>query len=529
MLKLAAPEPNLLSLFGLMPATRCTHRGYGRMCSDGTRNGVLERILHWVNDRSQSQLFWLNGAAGTGKTTVAMTVTDLVEMDRSKLSANFFCSRYSSYRHNVHNLFVTLSILLASRNARYRQQLIKAVQRDPLVIRAHPSAQFQILIVEPLRSAALLDQPIVFVVDALDECRPMEEDAPGKILTALSEHLHKVPFLKVLLSTRPSPFLSSAMESASWISPPTRFNLHDVDKLLVDADIRRYLFEALCTQASIVERLSPSWPPDDLLDKLVVKAGGHFLYASFIGHRLFLVGTQKLREVAEKEGSEYEGNLGLNLFYGRMLKWLIADEEEKARQFKMILGPLSHLYAPVTVQQFDELVEMSEQDLRLRLLELQPIVVVSGDEKRFMRLIHESVRHWLTDQERALPALFVDGSDAHQSILLRLFECMATGLDRNGLVSRLATGESRTSIRKYNTGLLDYACRYWAEHLMKVPPTPYLQKVFEEFLESKLVFWIERLDVSGDLMVAAEALERARIWYHVSDDFPGKEPLLILS
>ncbi|KAG6829936.1 hypothetical protein H0H87_009696 [Tephrocybe sp. NHM501043] len=512
--KIANPEQNLFSLFGLKPDTRYAHRGYGGMCSDGTRNGVLEKILQWVNE-SSSQLFWLNGAAGTGKTTVAMTVADLLEMDRSKLTANFFCSRYSKYRRNVHHLFVTLSILLAARNTQYRQQLVKAVQRNPLVIQARPSDQFQILIVEPLCSAGLLRYPIVFVVDALDECRPREEDAPGKILTALLEHLHKVPFLKILLSTRPSPFISSAMNSVSWPSLPTRFNLHDVDDALVDADIRCFLFEALCTHASIVERLSPLWPPEDLLDRLVKKAGGHFLYASFIRQRFVLVGTQKLRDAADQQGSEYEGNLGLNLYYGRMLKWLIAGDDEKARHFKIILGLLAHLHTPVTAQQFEQLAGLSDEHLQLGLLELQPLVIVSDDDKRLMRLIHESVRHWLTDRERALPALFVDAREVHQSILLRLFECMLSKLNGDRRVSRLAMGDSRAAIDKHKMGLLDYACRYWAEHLMQTSATPAVQKALDEFLESKVLFWIERLDSLGSLMAAATALEKTRIWYHV--------------
>ncbi|KAF5376955.1 hypothetical protein D9615_007256 [Tricholomella constricta] len=514
LLKVDAPEQNLFSLFGILPDTRYARRDYGRLCSEGTRNEVLESILQWTNDESATQLYWLNGAAGTGKTTVAMTIADLVAMDRSKLTATFFCSRYSRYRRHVQHLFITLSISLAAQDAQFREQLMKAVKRNSRIIQALPKDQLQILIVEPLRLAGLLGKPIIFVIDALDECRPLEEDAPDKVLGAFAEHLHKVPSLKVLISTRPSLSLSKALNTTSWISPLTRFNLHDVERSLVDKDIRRYLFEVLCANAGIVERLSPAWPPDDILDSLVEKAGGFFLYASFIGQRFTLVGAQKLKDMATYAGSEYEGDLGLNLFYGRMLKHIVKGDNAKAEQIRSILGILTHLYQPIAVEDFQELVDIPEKDLRLQLLELQPIVIIS--DKNLMRPLHESVRHWLTEQRRALPALFVEGPDMHQAILSRLIACMMLGLDRSSRISRLAKGGSKVVLKKPGAGLLDYACHYWVKHLMKTSTTRCLQKELEDFLETKLIFWIERLDSSGELMVAAAALENARVWYHVS-------------
>ncbi|KAF8060790.1 hypothetical protein FPV67DRAFT_307115 [Lyophyllum atratum] len=513
LLDVDVPEQNLFSLFGLSPDTRYAQREYGRMCSEGTRNEVLESVLKWINHESTSQLYWLNGAAGTGKTTVAMTIADLVTMDRSKLTATFFCSRYSRYRRHVQHLFVSLSIILAARDAQFREQLVKAVRRNPQIIKAHPKDQLRILIVEPLRLAGLLGRPIIFVIDALDECRPLEEDAPGKVLSALAEHLHKMPCLKVLISTRPSPSLSGELNRASWSLPPIQFNLHDVDRSLVDEDIRRYLFEVLCTNAGIVERLSANWPPDDLLEKLVIKAGGSFIYAYFIGQRFVLVGAQKLKEIANDPGSQYEGNLGLDLFYGRMLKHLIAGEEEKAYQYRTILGLLTHLYEPVSLGDFEDLVEIPEDDLRLRLPELEPIIAVSSKNK-LVWPIHQSVQHWLTDENRALPQLFVEATDMHQVILSRLIHCMTSGLDRNSRISRFAVGDTRFILEEADSGLLDYACRYWTEHLKNTCPTPYLQREIENFLETKLIFWIERLHTLGKLMVAAAALEYARIWYH---------------
>jgi len=71
-------------------------------CTEGTRVDILERIYLWALDPSSDSphVFWLTGQAGSGKSTIAYTVTDHFDdvEDASSdlkyiLGANFFCSR----------------------------------------------------------------------------------------------------------------------------------------------------------------------------------------------------------------------------------------------------------------------------------------------------------------------------------------------------------------------------------------------------------------------------------------------------
>ena len=503
------PERTLFNTFGLSPDTRYAQRGHGRMCSQGTRNEVLEDILRWVNDDETNQLYWLDGVAGCGKTTVTMTIADLVGMDRSKITATFFCSRYSRYRSDVQHVFVTLSIILAMHDAPFRDELMQAVGQNPAVIHMVPKDQFRVLIAEPLgKLGGWLHRPIVFVIDALNEF--VEEAAPKKILSAFAEHLHDVPFLKILISTRPSPHVTAALRRIPVTR--TQFCLHDVDRDLVKRDIERYLFEVLCTNASTAERLSMSWPPQDLLEKLVKKAGGLFVYASFIGEQVRLVGTGKLEGIADQRGNEYEGNLGLNRFYDGMLEPLLMIRGDgMEHQWRNILGTLAHLREPIPVEDFSRLVGISKQDLQERLLALQSVAVISG-LKQLLRPIHPSLRDYLKDEKRALPALLVKPTIVHREIALRLLDCMLRDLDRNTMPL------SREDILPSDGGATDlfgYACQYWAFHLTRTCADDHLQTRLEMFLEAKLTFWIERLDYNRKLMVAAKALDDARTWYHV--------------
>ena len=43
------------------------HKG----CLRGMRESVLRKIESWIKDFDKSPVFWLNGLAGTGKSTIA--------------------------------------------------------------------------------------------------------------------------------------------------------------------------------------------------------------------------------------------------------------------------------------------------------------------------------------------------------------------------------------------------------------------------------------------------------------------------
>ena len=89
----------------------------------GTRADVLLWIQHWFMDEQQKQVFWLNGLAGTGKSTIAQTFAETSFLD-GKLGASFFCSRASEDRSNLRSIFPTLAHQLAFRHPEFQQELL---------------------------------------------------------------------------------------------------------------------------------------------------------------------------------------------------------------------------------------------------------------------------------------------------------------------------------------------------------------------------------------------------------------------
>jgi hypothetical protein len=253
-------------------------------CLDKTCAAVLKEIKDWIERNDEQQLYWLNGVAGTGKTTIALTIANVVVKDKSKLSASFFCSRSTTDRADMNIIFPSIALILAHHDTQFRAHLVKAIERNEQIGSALLQDQLKQLIIMPLlKMGSDLGQhqrPILIVFDALDECAA--HHAPEKILMALAEQLELVPFLKVFVGTRPTSSTDDFFSRTELDGRQRIFLLHNVARHDVDVDIRKYLFDQLRKVAKHRCVTTQDWPPADLIGNLVEKAEGLFIFASTV-------------------------------------------------------------------------------------------------------------------------------------------------------------------------------------------------------------------------------------------------------
>ena len=72
---------------------------------------VLQQLEDWQENGGHC-VFWLNGLAGTGKSTIAQTFANITFAE-GKLGASFFCSRDFQNRSNLRAILPTLAFQLA--------------------------------------------------------------------------------------------------------------------------------------------------------------------------------------------------------------------------------------------------------------------------------------------------------------------------------------------------------------------------------------------------------------------------------
>ena len=241
-------------------------------CLKGTRENVLNEIERWSEDSNALPVFWLNGLAGTGKSTIAQTVAERTFAD-GRLGASFFCSRAVKDRSDLQLIIPTLAFQLAQKYSTLRSSLVSLLQYDPDVIHESLQDQMQKFLVDPLRSARV---STVIVIDALDECR--DEDLESTILPVLGNSVSQIPCVKFFITSRPETHILAGFRGLPLTELTNAFMLHEVEPHIVDNDIRRFFRSELSTLAQRHAE-SEGWPTNAQVDSLCRRAAGFFVYA----------------------------------------------------------------------------------------------------------------------------------------------------------------------------------------------------------------------------------------------------------
>ncbi|KAF8593782.1 hypothetical protein BDV93DRAFT_582463, partial [Ceratobasidium sp. AG-I] len=238
-------------------------------CIPGTRIDLLNQLKAWAEDSDSKRIYWLNGMAGTGKTTIAYSFCDLLKNGLT-LAASFFCSRQLEACRNANLILPTLAYQLARFSRPFRYHLSKVLEQDPDVHTRKISEQFQSLIFGPLLEVKeSLPLDLVVVIDALDECD--NRDAVCQILEVLISRAMQLP-IRFFVTSRPEPRILDEMEGGLNRNVAAGLHLHDIEDSVVSEDIRRYLRVKL-------GRFEFS---DGDLEKLVVQCGVLFIYAATV-------------------------------------------------------------------------------------------------------------------------------------------------------------------------------------------------------------------------------------------------------
>jgi hypothetical protein len=159
---------------------------YNARCLANTRVELRRQITEWTEDRNGKPIFWLNGMAGTGKSTIARTIAQSFA-DKAQLGASFFFKKGEDDRGNASRFFTTVATDLMVHIPGLIAGIRKAIDADPGISEKALKDQFEKLILQPLtetKQAPPKALGLVVVIDALDECE-REEDVRA-ILQLLS-------------------------------------------------------------------------------------------------------------------------------------------------------------------------------------------------------------------------------------------------------------------------------------------------------------------------------------------------------
>ena len=486
---------------------------------------ILLQLECWMKDEQDHRVFWLNGLAGTGKSTIAQTFAEISFAD-GNLGASFFCSRDSEARSNLQSIFPTLAFQLAYRYTQFREKLLQVLRANPSIKQETLCSQMEKVIVGPLQATSIRT---LIIIDALDECK--DKEPASAILSVLSCYVHKIPHVKFFITGRPESQIRFGFRLKP-LQPITEVQkLHDVKPSLVDGDIKLFFRTQLTNVAETWNDCDQieDWPSSNDIDILCQKAAGLFIYAStvikFVTSK-YHTPTQRLALIISlPQSTTQEGKSGIDLLYTQVLEQAFSDvalnEQELYSHFRSVVGAVLLLFNPLPMEALSTL--LGTIDVPATLCSLHSLLLVPTSQVDPIQVFHKSFPDFLMDPKRCKDEkFFINPSAHHQEILFSCFNLMKKRLKQNicSLDDYAVLSEVRdiSTCQKEHIGdALGYACRFWTKHLMEIPSSGHdfeeVYKAIDEFFTIRLLFWIEALVVMGSLDVSVHALNNIQQWY----------------
>ncbi|KAJ5464315.1 uncharacterized protein N7458_000001 [Penicillium daleae] len=428
---------------------------YEDYCLPGTREEILRQVLEWARSPRGKCIFWLNSRAGTGKSTISRTVTEILQ-NANLLGANFFFKRGERDRGSATKLFPTIIRQLAKNIPQLTPSVQKAIHDNSDIATKGLKQQFDKILLQPLLGLNLSTLPIpivVIVIDALDEC---DVDNDMRLVLQLLPRLQETQAvrLRVFLTSRPEwPILQE-------FSKITRREyedliLHQIPEPVILHDISLF-FKHRLSVIRTDRSLPIGWPGDTNIQNLVSLSVPLFIFAATIC-RMFedphWDPVDSLQEILmpRNNGSKLDGT------YLPVLNRLLNGQNERqekqlVQEFQQVIGAIVILESPLSVISLSRLIGLPERIVYLRLNPLHSVLSVPDDETLPVRLYHLSFRGFLLDPEtRGKTPLWVDKKDMHCKLatrcLLRHFlhwveamNLLGVGSEVVGIINLLQTG-----------------------------------------------------------------------------------------
>ncbi|KAG8726049.1 hypothetical protein FRC11_000929, partial [Ceratobasidium sp. 423] len=416
-------------------------------CLEGTRGTVLDDIRRWIHNPNETKGYWVNGMAGTGKTTIAYSICQELA-ENGQLGASFFASSALAECSDVDRILPTIAYQLAHVSYPYRSALCRVLEQEQDVGQRKLSVQFKYLIWSPLREMAdAISKGLVVVIDALDECS--DSRSTTRVIELLLRHAPELP-VRFLLMSRPELAISNPILSKDRGSVPV-LHLHNLEEQLVKTDIRKYL----------IASLAPIRPTNHQIEWLAEQAGVLFIYAATLVR--YILATDlgvdpKARLEAILATSTIETNKKnqtIDNLYRAILERVLQGEGREKHEVKAVervLWTVVCAMEPVTEQTLAVLAQLNSNQVTQALRPLKSVIHVR--EGGVVSTLHASFPEFILDPLRS-GSFYCDRKAYNQYLAIR---CLAL------VKKHVPSPDSESTC--YQPDHL-YALKYWVEHLRR--------------------------------------------------------------
>ncbi|KAF2165686.1 hypothetical protein M409DRAFT_23977 [Zasmidium cellare ATCC 36951] len=445
------------------------------------QNDEYKRFVDWNDPDSPKQL-WINGRAGKGKTMLLIGIieglahTQLLDPGAPGV-AYFFCQADNNQMNNATAALKGLVWLLAQQQPMLTRYLLERYRSSAGkgFSDALSCTTLSEVLGDMLKDAAL--QPVVLIVDALDEC---EEASREQLLDTIINCSDLSPKLKWIVSNRRLPAIERRL-------------LHLQNKLelrLDDQDLRepiRAYIDHKIDHLEVMNDQEKKWRAD-VKEALQRRAGNTYLWVWLVCKELNAAEAHDWMALLEDMPN------GLERLYDELLERLDKLKVPLATRAccKRILAIATLAFRPLTLSELAQLASLPSDKPPDRLV-LQCGSFLTH-RNGYVHLIHKSAQDHLvknfTKLEGGGPLV------THEDIMERCLDCMkGDGLVKNmcGLKSYGTVRKDVDAVSLSHLNPVRYACRFWIPHLAHSSRKIKDGDVFHDFIETKFLAWVEAL------------------------------------
>ncbi|KAK6987471.1 NACHT domain-containing protein [Favolaschia claudopus] len=383
-------------------------------CHPNTRMEILDRLSKWSQDNSSSQILWMHGPAGTGKSAIAQSFCEQLQ-SRNRLAGSFFFKRGHPSREDFTKLWPTIAYQLALISHSFKAALAMRLTADPALVDKSLSIQMQKLIIEPYNGSG---DSLIIVIDGLDECE--DESQQQELLRSIARSLPAQPLLRILVSSRPEAHIKDVFDGPV-LQFCERLDVHgsfdDVSIYLIDE------FKRISETHAAMAGISYPWPSDKQIQYVLDKSSGHFIYAATV---IRFVEDQDFDPMKRLE-LIYRPFAALDKLYHHILT-MVPYRSQLSRVLAVIMAGLTDR---LNVEDIGQLLGLKPTEVLLTLRRLHSLIKIEDNHVAKRRLgadfyilvYHASFLDFLRDSTRSRNFHF--SAVDRQNLAIDLLKCWA--------------------------------------------------------------------------------------------------------
>ncbi|KAG8664174.1 uncharacterized protein FPOAC1_013881 [Fusarium poae] len=469
-----------------------------------TKGGLLRDSYRWIldnddfqqwRDNPQSQLLWIKGDPGKGKTMLLCGIIDELEKEPGNRLSYFFCQATEARLSNATAVLRGLIYLLVVQ----QPSLISHVRKK------HDHAGKQLFedgnaweALSKILTAMLNDPGVdgaILIVDALDECKTNRHQ--------LLDFITKPSRVKWIVSSRNWPDIEEKLDN---LEQKVRLRL-ELNKDSISKAVNNYIGYKVNRLAGLKKYDKETG--DAVQRHLVGNADGTFLWVALVCQELADPKVRKRHTLDTLKSFPP----GLDPLYKRMVEHM--SDSKDADRCKEILALASVVYRPITL---DELKALAQSLEDLDQDELEEIIDSCGSfltlRNGVIYFVHQSAKDFLL--KNASKQILPSGiAHQHYALFSRSLGVLSETLRRN-IYSLNTPGFSIDQVSPTNPDPLSpirYSCVYWVDHLHDSDVAEVNDILRDNgnvhvFIQKKYLYWLECLGLLRSISEGTKAVHK---------------------